>query len=129
MKLSNKFIIISSVVCTFAVLLVIVGVYIAATKTPPKKNDSLSQEQYKTGEVQNNISGPLKSTKSSEKYMLRLENDKICGYMILEDGSLSLWNSIKVPPDLSAQDKATLEKGITTDTFEKLCLYFESYAS
>ncbi len=83
----------------------------------------------KADRVQNNISESVEKNTLQEKYLLRLDNDKICAYMISDDGSYTLWNSTKMPPTLSESDKKALRAGITTDSFEKLCLYFESYAS
>lgn len=129
MKLSNKLIIASAIASSCVILLVVFAIFSKNGNLPSKNKPDVSNIGYDADKVQNNISKPLKSTQSDDKYMLRLEDEKICAYMILDDGSLSLWDSTRVPPDLSADDRSALEKGIATDTFEKLCLYFESYAS
>ena len=78
MKLSNKIIIISGVIC----LLVIAGVIYALfnIKSPETKLNQSDNIKYQDNadNVQNNISKPLKSTDSEEKYLLRLEDGKIC---------------------------------------------------
>lgn len=129
MKLSNKLIIASAIASSCVILLVAFAIFSKNGNLPLKNKPDVSDMGHEADKVQNNISKPLKSTESEDKYILRLEDEKICAYMILDDGSLSLWNSTKVPPDLSDEDRSALEKGIATDTFEKLCLYFESYAS
>lgn len=129
MKLSNKLIIVSAIASSCVILFVIFAIFSKNENLTLKNEPDVSDMRHEANMAQNNISKPLKSTESKDKYMLRLENDKICAYMILDDGSLSLWNSTRIPPDLSDEDRLALEKGIATDTFEKLCLYFESYAS
>ena len=129
MKLSNKLIIASAIASSCVILLVVFTIFAKNGNLPLKNKPDVSDTGHEADKVQSNISKPLKSTESNEKYMLRLEDERICAYMVLDDGSLSLWNSTRIPPDLSEEDKSSLEKGITTDTFEKLCLYFESYAS
>ena len=42
-------------------------------------------------------------------HRLSVEDGKICAYMVLSDGSLTLWNSTNVPPTLSKEDKEELE--------------------
>ncbi len=128
MKLSNKIMIASICLCLFVISGVIYALFNVKSnseETPIKK----AEQEGRADKVQNNISKPLKSTGEKEKYLLKLEDNKICGYMVLSDGSLTLWNSINLPPTLSAEQTEELKKGITTDSFEKLCLYFESYAS
>lgn len=129
MKLSNKIIIISGVICLLVIAGVIYALFNIKSHETKLNQSENTKYQENADNVQNNISKPLKSTESEEKYLLRLEDSKICAYMVLSDGSLTLWNSTNVPPTLSKEDKEELEKGITTDSFEKLCLYFESYAS
>lgn len=64
-----------------------------------------------------------------EKYFLTLEDGRLCAYRIT-DGQKELIRSDEAETILmSDEEAAKLANGIYADTFEDLCLYFESYLS
>ncbi len=129
MNTSNKFIILSLVFCisTFAIL----GLSFIKQSNKSGGNTG-SEPDSPRAEVKNaesNISPKLGETETKEKYLIRLTDGEIRAYIVDSKGGELLWNSIKIPPDLSEEEKSKLEGGIYTESFEELCLYFEAYAS
>ena len=80
-------------------------------------------------EAESNISPPAESRPPVRQYVLKLEGDLICAYIIEENGIRHLWNSTSRPLSLSPDDVKKLENGLYTSGFEELCLFFEAYAS
>ncbi len=65
----------------------------------------------------------------SEEYYLTLEGSMLCAYRI-QNGQKELIRSENAQPMLMSEEEMhTLEGGIYADSFEDLCLYFESYLS
>ena len=65
----------------------------------------------------------------SEEYYLALEGNMLCAYRV-HGGQKELIRSENAQPMLMSEAEVhTLERGIYADSFEDLCLYFESYLS
>jgi len=131
MKLSNKLIIISASLFVFAFVL-LVSRWAKAPHLDPSSSKNKTEDDtndIKTLNTESNISKPIDGEKPKNAYALKIVGERICAYMILRDGSEVLWSSTDIPPILSPDERNALKKGIYTDDFEELCLYFESYAS
>lgn len=126
MKTSNKIIITVGFVCAFCL-----GLLFSFFIRIPDKNQTVNQsgDTAKSIKTESNISEPIKDKQEYKSYTIKLEGSEISAYINLPDGKSILWNSTSVPPALPQKDKILLEKGITTDNFEELCLYFEAYSS
>lgn len=132
MKKSNKLVILSA--CIFVVTLAFVMSAFLRASTGGKTNEKGAQNTYENSEAnsieaESNISKPLSEKKDNISYVIKISDKKICAYMQNTNGDLVLWNSMDIPPTLSKEDKELLQKGIHTQSFEEMCLYFESYAS
>ncbi len=67
--------------------------------------------------------------KDDTKYFLSLEGDSLCAYRE-EEGTKKLIISKAMQPMLmSDEDITRLRDGIYAESYEDLCLYFESYLS
>ncbi|MBR2404557.1 MAG: hypothetical protein IKA95_02750 [Clostridia bacterium] len=65
----------------------------------------------------------------SEEYCLILEGNLLCAYK-MQGGQRELIRSENAQPMLMSEAEVrTLERGIYAQSFEDLCLYFESYLS
>lgn len=65
----------------------------------------------------------------SEEYYLALEGSMLCAYRV-HGGQKELIRSENAQPMLMSEAEVhTLERGIYAQSFEDLCLYFESYLS
>ena len=128
MKLSNKIIVICAVGCAFCVGLA-ASVFIGFFRQGSSGRTDKKDEYEYSVQTENNLSEPVKKKSADETYIIKLEDSTITAYVKLPDGSLTLWNSIPVPPTLSKKDEQMLKNGISTKSFEQLCLYFESYSS
>lgn len=77
-------------------------------------SDSLTREQVKEEKI---------------KYYLTLEGEKLCAYTE-DNGTKRLLHSKSLEPMLmSDEDLIKLKEGIYAESYEDLCLYFESYMS
>lgn len=130
MKISNKLIIISLCVFVFSAWLFLSALTEKpVSDTNKEKNVSDNKYSAQTLETENNISKKTEKKVSSPEYVIKLENGKICAYMNITGQKPLLWNSMDVPLTLSQDDINALNQGIYTNSFEELCLFFESYAS
>ena len=127
MKLSNKILLVGAIICAFCIgtltaLFIRVSVIGSENKPHETKNNT-------SAKAENNTSETIDKKQNSESYLLKLKDSVIYAYIKLPEGKDILWNSTPAPPTLSKKEKETLENGITTKSFEELCLYFESYSS
>jgi len=127
MKISNKIIIAGSIVCAFCLgLLFALFIRVSNIKQNPEQRQNSGEVIIET---ENNISESPQDKEETQSYTIKLEGSTISAYVKFPDGRSILWNSTSVPPALSQKDKEILKEGITTDSFEELCLYFEAYSS
>ncbi len=97
-----------------------VGIFL---KSAPDADMHSESKKIPANEVYEN------SAESSEKYLLTVQNGKLSAYRI-SGASKKLINSNDIDLQLmSEEDIRILSDGIYADSFEELCLYFESYAS
>lgn len=68
-------------------------------------------------------------TREKERYFLTLEGDILSAYRISGSQKELIMSGNMTPLLMSDKDIQSLSSGIYADTFEDLCLYFESYAS
>lgn len=127
MKYLNKILIAGAIICAFC-LGTLATLFIKNIVTG-QKNESRLEKNNVAVKTENNTSESIEKEHKSKSYLLRLEDSTIYAYVRLPEGEDVLWNSIPAPPTLSDKDRETLERGITTQSFEELCLYFESYSS
>ncbi|MBQ4527993.1 MAG: hypothetical protein II998_07970 [Clostridia bacterium] len=63
------------------------------------------------------------------RYMLIMDGDRLC-ICKDDDGDITLLRECEIKPLLMSDDEMKkLKEGIYSDSFEEICLYFESYAS
>lgn len=92
-----------------------------AAPNPAEPKNSLSSES-RSGESATEMS-------QSEEYYLILEGNVLCAYRV-QNGQKELIRSEDAQPMLMSEAEVhTLERGIYAQSFEDLCLYFESYLS
>lgn len=131
MKLSNKLIIASACLCIVSVALFSSSFLKSSPKSPlPDTGEAPRVNETKnTTRTESNISEPVTKKEASLRYVIKTDNGKICAYMLYDNKEPLLWDSTDIPPTLTNDEKSALEQGIYTDSFEEMCLYYESYAS
>ena len=127
MKYFNKILLAGAIVFAICIgtlsVLFFKNIIVGSKKQHNEKNHNNSVK------TENNTSQSIEDKADSESYLLELEDSTIYAYVELPNGERVLWNSTPASPTLSKIDKETLEKGISTKSFEEMCLYFESYSS
>lgn len=112
-----------SVFAVIAIVLFVKGLKFKNKISVPDTND------FDTGiEVENNLSESV-NDKNQKGYIIKLKEKTVMAYIKTSDGKCELWNSTPVSPDLSSEEIDDLKKGITVNSFEELCFYFEAYSS
>lgn len=131
MKKSNKLIIISACLFLVSFSLVLSSFLKAGYENKDRAEDKIStrkEENEKTLKTENNISEPVSPKIKKNSYVIRISDNRICAFIITENGEI-LWNASDIPPGLGFEERKALEEGIYSDSFEEMCLYLESYSS
>ena len=75
------------------------------------------------------VSGKNISAEETETYYLTVEEDRLCAYKVTGDEREWVdWAHID-PALMENEDLKRLREGISAESFEDLCMYFEAYTS
>ena len=98
---------------------------ISAVRSP----DAVSPRHHAPQSTRTYMADGASETDKSEEYYLALEGKMLYAYRI-HDGQKELIRCENAQPMLMSEDEVrNLERGIYAESFEDLCLYFESYLS
>lgn len=131
MKLSNKLIVASACICLVSAVVFMSGFLKSSAPDTERSQNTQSADKIteKISRTESNISKPLEEKETRLSYVIKTDNGKICAYMVYDNKEPLLWNAVSIPPTLTKEERAALEQGIYTDSFEEMCMYFEAYAS
>jgi len=119
------------IICSVCIMLGVGFTFMWQVAEEPK-NTAIPEREV--GKGYGSISGQSSDTgdtqdKENEKYLLVLENEKLCAYKIKGEDKTLLKSFLFSSTLIENSEVSKLTDGIYASSYEELCLYMESYIS